>query len=93
MSGHVFHPGHAALHGMTVVVETRNERTYIGRYDSEDQVGVHILDAAIHDPTTAQVPKDEYIRKCTRFGIASQHKHVIIPTAEVLRIARLSEVS
>jgi putative YphP/YqiW family bacilliredoxin len=35
----LFHPGHHELHGITVVIETHGSRTYVGRFDSEDQQG------------------------------------------------------
>src|SRR4051794_32229053 len=93
MTGHVFHPGHAPLHGITVVVETRDQRTYVGRFDTEDGGGVHILDAGVHDLTDASpISKDDYIRKCSKFGVPRQHKHVIVPTAEITRISRLSDI-
>ena len=92
MSGHIFHPGHAELHGITVVVETHGSRTYVGRYDSEDELGVHILDVGVHDQTATELPKDEYIRKSAKFGIRSEHKHLIVPSRDVARVTRLGEV-
>ncbi|HEX7336384.1 MAG TPA: hypothetical protein VF252_04165 [Gemmatimonadales bacterium] len=92
MAGHVFHPGHAELHGITVVLETNGAKTYVGRYDSEDAAGVHLLDVGIHDLSTAAGSKDDYIRKSAKFGIRAEHKHVVVPAAEVARITRLAEV-
>jgi hypothetical protein len=92
MSGHVFHPGHAELHGITVVVETNGSRTYVGRYDSQDEQGVHMLDVGIHDETATELSKDEYIKRSAKFGIRSQHKHLIVPSVEVARVTRLGEV-
>jgi hypothetical protein len=91
MSGHVFHPGHSELHGVTVVVETNGSRTYVGRYDSQDEQGVHMLDVGIHDENAA-LSKDEYIRNSAKFGIRSEHKHLIVPSREVARVTRLGEV-
>lgn len=91
MSGHIFHPSHSELHGITVVVETESERTYVGRYDSEDERGVHMLDVGVHDRTAA-VSKDEYLRKSLQFGVRSDHKHVVVPANQVTRIIRLAEV-
>jgi hypothetical protein len=91
MSGHVFHPGHSELHGTTVVVETEGERTYVGRYDSEDERGVHMLDVGVHD-RAANVSKEEYLRKSLKFGVRSEHKHVVVPANQVTRIIRLSEL-
>ena len=90
MSGHVFHPGHAELHGITVVVETHGARTYVGRYDTEDGRGVHLLDVGVHEDS-AQQSREDYIRKSAKFGVRSQHKHLVVPAEEVARITRLGE--
>jgi hypothetical protein len=74
-----------------VVVETRGSRTYVGRYDSEDTQGVHLLDVGVHEQGAA-VSREDYIRKSAKFGVRSEHKHLVIPTAEVARITRLGEV-
>jgi hypothetical protein len=92
MSGHVFHPGHAELHGITVVVETNGSRTYVGRYDSEDEQGLHMLDVGIHEEP-GQVSKDEYLKKTAKFGVRTQHRHLVIPRRDVTRISRLGELA
>lgn len=92
MPGHVFHPGHAELHGITVVVETQGPRTYIGRYDSEDERGVHLLDVGIHD-SAGDMAKEEYIRRSARFGVRSEQRHVLVPSDHVVRITRLGDLN
>jgi hypothetical protein len=92
MSGHVFHPGHSELHGITVVVEAKDERTYVGRFDSEDGRGVHMLDVGVHD-RNAGVSKEEYLRMSVKFGIRTEHKHLVIPADQVIRIIRLGELA
>lgn len=91
MSGHVFHPGHSELHGITVVVETRGSRVYVGRFDSEDARGVHLLDVGVHDDGP-DLSREDYIRKSAKFGVRSQHKHLVVPAGEVVRITRLGEL-
>lgn len=93
MSGHVFHPGHAELHGITVVLETNGSRTYIGRYDSEDEHGVHMLDVGVHDGAGGGVSKEEYVRKSAKFGIRCDHKHLVVPADQVARITRLGRMA
>jgi hypothetical protein len=93
MSGHVFHPGHSELHGITVVLETNGSLTYIGRYDSEDERGVHMLDVGVHDASAGTASKEEYIRKCAKFGIRSDHKHLAVPAAQVVKITRLAAIA
>jgi hypothetical protein len=91
MSTHVFHPGHSELHGITVVVETTGSCTYLGRYDKEDELGMHILDVGVHDKTRDTLSMEEYIRKSHQFGIKRDRKHLVVHIAEVARIRRLSE--
>lgn len=93
MAGHVFHPGHAELHGITVVVETKGPVTYVGRYDSEDAQGVHMLDVGVHDGAAGSSSKEEYVRKSAQFGVRSDHKHLIVPTDQVVRITRLGAMA
>ena len=92
MSGHVFHPGHADLHGMTVVVETHGPRTYVGRYDSQDERGVHLLDVGVHDGSVGDLSKADYLKKTARFGVRSEMKHLVLASDEVANIIRLSDV-
>ena len=92
MTGHVFHPGHAELHGVTVVVETNGSRTYVGRYDTEDDQGVHMLDVGIHE-ASADISRDEYLKKTAKFGIKSQHRHLLVPRRDIARITRLGELA
>jgi hypothetical protein len=89
MSGHVFHPGHHELHGVTVVLETRGPRTYVGRFDSEDHSGVLLHDVGVHDASVEGSSKEEYLRRCDKFGIRSEHRELVVPSAEVARIDRL----
>ena len=93
MSGHVFHPGHSELHGITVVVETVGAHTYVGRYDSEDEAGVHLLDVGVHDNSVATLSKADYIGKSAKFGVRSELKHLVIPGAQVARISRLGDIA
>ena len=92
MTGHVFHPGHAELHGITVVVETNGSRTYVGRFDTEDDEGVHMLDVGIQE-APADISKDEYLKKTAKFGIKSQHRHLLIPRRDIASITRLAELA
>ena len=91
MAGHVFHPGHQELHGVTVVLETLGSRTYVGRFDSQDERGVHLHDVGVHD-AAAGGSRDDYVRRSAKFGIRAERKHVVVPREQVARIIRLSEI-
>jgi len=91
LSGHVFHPGHEELHGVTVVVESPNGVAWVGRYHERTDRGVLLHDVAIHDPTSADQTRDVWIQRLLKFGIRIDQKHVVVPDAEASRIVRLQE--
>ncbi|HEX3234849.1 MAG TPA: hypothetical protein VHR41_11675 [Gemmatimonadales bacterium] len=93
MTGQVFHPGHHELHGITVVIETHGPRTYVGRFDSEDQQGLHLLDAGVHEATAGAPSRDDYLSRSAKFGVRAEHKHLIVPAHEVAKITRLGELA
>ena len=91
MTGHVFHPGHEPLHGVTVVVEGTSGRTWVGRYHERNERGVVIRDVAIHDPQSAAVSRAEWIEKLRRFGIAVDEPLVVLSPGEAGTITPLAE--
>lgn len=91
MSGHVFHPGHEPLHGVTVVVEGTSGRTWVGRYHERDERGVAMRDVAIHDPQTTSVPRQEWIEHIRKFGVRVVERFVILPPEEAGPITPLAD--
>ena len=87
----MFHHGHHELHGVTVVVETSGLLTYVGRFDTEDAAGVHLLDVGVHD-AAAGGTREEFVLRSARFGVRTDRKHLVVPRAQVSRITRLGEV-
>ena len=92
MAGHVFHPGHQELHGITVVLETPGSTTYVGRFDSQDERGVHLHDVAVHEAATESGSKDDFLRRCDKFGIRAEHRDLLVPAEKVSSIQRLVDV-
>jgi hypothetical protein len=88
MSGRVFHQDRHELHGITVVLETHSSKVYVGRFDSQDERGVHMHDVGVYD-AAAGASKADFLRRCDKFGIMPQHKDLLVPTAEVSAIERL----
>jgi hypothetical protein len=74
-----------------VVVETEGTLTYVGRFDSEDDSGVHLLDVGVYD-AAAGGSKEEYVRRSAKFGIRVEQKHLVVPRHEVARIIKLVEL-
>jgi hypothetical protein len=74
-----------------VVVETGGAMTYIGRFDTEDESGVHLLNVGVHD-AAAGGSKDEYLRRSAKFGVRAERPHLVIPRRDVARIIKLVEI-
>ena len=90
MSGHVFHPGHEELHGITVVVRGRSGRTYVGRYHERTPKGTLLHDAGVHDPTSGQ-SLDDYLKRTLKFGVKAEQKNLVLPDEEIEEIRKLAE--
>lgn len=89
MTGFILHPGHHELHGITVVVETTGPLTYVARFDTQDERGVHLLNIATFDPATATMSLDDFLARTSKFGVKVERKHLVVPEAEVARIRPL----
>ncbi len=92
MSGMVFHPGHEELHGVTVVVDGPEGRSWVGRYHERTERGILLHDVAIHDPATTPLPREAWLERLRKFGIKVDARHLEIPGQDALVIRRLAEV-
>src|SRR5437868_15340467 len=87
-----FHQDKSALHGITVVVDTKGSRVYIGRCDDEDEKQVILLDVDFHEDGANGKSKADYVKRAAKFGTWKKMDHVIIPREEVVSVTRLGEV-
>ena len=87
-----FHQGKSELHGITVVVDTKGPRIFVGRCDDMDDQSVVLLDADVHEEAQGGRSKEDYVKQAARFGVWKKHARVTIPTAEVLSVRRLGDV-
>jgi hypothetical protein len=91
VSGHVFHPGHSALHGITVVLDTRQGSTYVGRFHEETPRGMLLHDAAGFDPAAGGT-RDEFLRRTAKYGVRIDHRSIVVPSAEVAGLAPFGDL-
>lgn len=89
----MFHPGHHALHGITVVLETTGSLAYVGRFDTQDDGGVHLLDVAVHDRSDPASSREEFLRRTLKFGVPVTRKHVVVPSSDVATLVPLSSAA
>ncbi len=90
-TGHVFHPGHEELHGVTVVVTGHSGTTWVGRYHERNDRGILLNDVGIHDPA-GEVTREQFIGRILKFGVPVNQRHVVVPNDEVATLGRLSEL-
>ena len=88
MSGHVFHPGHEELHGVTVVVTGSTGKTYVGRYHERNDRGVVLKDVGIHEPGNG-LPLEDWLERQRKFGVRVDERALVVPGDEVVDVGRL----
>ena len=86
--GHVFHPGHEALHGITVVVSGASGRLYVGRYHETTDRGVVLHDVALREPDDT-LGADDWIARQIKFGVKIAERHVVVPISESVSVVKL----
>jgi hypothetical protein len=91
VTGHVFHPGHDELHGVTVVVAGASGRTYVGRWHERGARGITMRDVAIHDPARDTILVDAWLARQQKFGVAATEKHLVIPDEEARQVQPFGE--
>jgi hypothetical protein len=74
-----------------VVVETEGTLTYVGRFDTEDERGVHLMNVGVYDAAGGG-SKDDYVRHSARFGVRAEQEHLVVPRDQVARITKLAEI-
>lgn len=91
-TGHVFHPGHDELHGITVVLFTEGPRTYVGRWDAVEGGMIALNQAAMHEADRSPKPRDEWLVDTRKYGVAVAFPRLTVPQKEVSRVVRLGDI-
>ena len=90
MTGHVFHPGHQELHGITVVVHTTEPRVLVGRFDRQDESGVHLIGVSLHN--SSESSEVDFLARTIKFGVRVDRPHYVIPGEQVRQITPLGSL-
>ncbi len=78
------------LHGITVVVETSGPAVYVGRYHSESDDEIILMDADVRDlPEPAA--RAEHLARSAKYGVFKNTEQVRVPKAGVASVRRLIE--
>lgn len=93
MSGHVFHPGHEELHGITVVLDDRDGRTYVGRYHEATPRGVVLHDVAVREAGAEALDRVAWLKRQLKFGVKVMHRTLVVSQdATVGPVTRLTDL-
>ena len=92
MTGHVFHPGHQELHGITVVLTTTDARLFVGRFDRQDEAGVHLIGVSVFDPEGAGGTSKEFLARTVKYGVRVDRPHLVVAPSLVHEIVPLGSV-
>lgn len=78
------------LHGMTVVVETTGPMVYVGRYHSENEDELILLDAEARELPEPSA-RSEHLARSAKFGVFKNVEEVRVPRDRVASVRRLIE--
>ena len=84
-----FHSGKGELHGITVVVDCKDDRLYVGRCDTVLPEGVVLLDADMHE--AGEVTKAAYLEKASKLGFWPRIPRIVVPTEDVASVKKLAD--
>jgi hypothetical protein len=87
-----FHQNKGELHGITVVVETSGEETFVGRCDEVTDSGVILLDADVHTEGEGKPSRAQYLATAAQVGVWKKFDRIVVPLERVAKIHRLGEL-
>jgi hypothetical protein len=82
---------HDAPHGTNLVVETRDGKVYIGRFDAVQGFEVLMHDCDVFDPQGGG-DREHWIRETATYGVDVKHRNLTFPAHAVTRWQALGEV-
>ncbi|MGD2153165.1 MAG: hypothetical protein PVG79_07825 [Gemmatimonadales bacterium] len=81
------------LHGVTVVVDTKGPKVFIGRCWDEDAEKIVLVDADEFEDGQQGRSKEQYIRETAKLGVWKKHDRIVVPRVVVASVTRLGEIA
>lgn len=88
-----FHDNLGELHGITIAVDTTDDRICVGRCHEANDRFVLLLDADVHHEGDDGLTKCEWLKRAAKWGVFPRHKSLQLPRDQVAAITRLGEVA
>jgi len=73
-----------------VVLETLGPEVYIGRFDTQDEKGVHLIGVSILDQ---RAEMEEFVARTLKFGVRVDRPHLLVPNDQVKTVKPLGSIS
>lgn len=74
-----------------MVLETTGPQLYVGRFDSQDELGVNLIGVSIFDPALPGPSREEFLARTRKFGVKVDRPHLRVPLQTVAQISPLGE--
>ena len=71
-----------------MVVHTTESRLLVGRFDKQDEGGVHMIGVSVHEASNPMSDAD-FLSRTIKFGVRVDRPHLVIPTEQVREIIPL----
>ncbi len=86
------HRDKGELHGITVVVDTKGPKVFIGRCWEADHERIVLDDADEFEDGQDGRTKEEYVRRAAKVGVWKKHDRIVVPRSVVVSVTRLGEI-
>ncbi len=88
----IFHDNLGELHGITVVVETTDKTTYVGRFHEMNAQELLLLDGDLHEENQSTPSKEEFLKRASQFGVWKKFTQKKVPASLIQSIRKLGEI-
>ena len=92
MPDHELPPSLGELIGQVVVLDLRSSYVCLGTLKRVDDLHLELRHADLHDLRDTQTTRENYIATSVATGIKRNRKKLLLMRAEIVAIARLSDV-
>lgn len=69
------------------MVHTTGTRVLVGRFDRQDESGVHLIGVSIHD--SSESSEIDFLARTIKFGVRVDRPHFLVPGEQVRQITAL----
>ena len=72
-----------------MVVHTTESRIVVGRFDKQDELGIHMIGVSVHESSSTGMSGADFLTRTRKFGVRVDRPHLVIPSDQVREITPL----